>query len=85
MVKEEQRETDSETELEEYDLKRLNQKLNLITDVIAAGHRPVVTITYFVPDQHKAGGEYVAVTKEIKKIDTVSRTIVSLPQKAVEV
>lgn len=36
-VSEEQRLTDSKVDLEEAQLERLNQKLNLITDVLADG------------------------------------------------
>lgn len=76
MVREEQRLTDTQIQLEEYDLERLNQKLTLISDVIADGHKPTVTITYFVPDERKSGGRYDSVTEAIKKIDTVGRKIV---------
>ena len=66
MVREEQRFTDSQVELQDYELQQLNQKLNLISDVIADGHRPTVTITYFVPDDKKAGGSYVDITESGK-------------------
>lgn len=76
MVKEEQRVTDSQIELGETELERLNQKLGLIADVIADGTHPTVSITYFVPDDHKSGGSYVEVTDAVKKIDTVYRKVV---------
>ena len=76
MVKEEQRLTDTQVQLEEHELERLNQKLSLISDVIADGHKPTVTITYFVPDERKDGGRYDSVTEEIKKIDPIKRRIV---------
>ena len=76
MISEEQRLTDSQIALEETDLERLNQKLNLISDVIADGHHPTVTITYFVPDEHKAGGAYVEVTDAVKRIDMTARKVV---------
>ena len=44
--------------------------------MIDDGEHPSVTITFFVPDEHKAGGKYVTVTEVIKKIDTVSRQVV---------
>lgn len=76
MVREEQRETDAQVELGETELERLNQKLTLISDVIADGHRPTLTITYFVPDEWKAGGRYETVTDEVKKVDPVKHQIV---------
>ena len=76
MISEEQRLTDSQIALEETDLERLNQKLNLISDVIADGHHPTVTITYFVPDEHKAGGAYVEVTDAVKRVDMTARKVV---------
>lgn len=39
-------------------------------------HRPTVTITYFVPDDKKAGGSYVDITESVKRIDLVRRQIV---------
>ena len=30
----------------------------------------MVTVSYFKPDEHKAGGAYVTVTGQLKKIDT---------------
>lgn len=76
MVKEEERETGVQVKLEEYEKECLNQKLNLISDAIECGRRPVLSITYFVPDERKAGGEYVTVTEEIKKIDPVYHKVV---------
>lgn len=76
MVREEQRLTDAAVELEDTELERLNQKLSLIADVIADGHHPTVTITHFVPDEHKAGGAYVEVTDEVKRIDVVQRKVI---------
>ena len=76
MVAEEQRLTDKQLELEDTDLEKLNQKLNLISDVIADGHHPTVTITYFVLDEHKAGGAYVEVTDAVKRVDLTARKIV---------
>ena len=76
MVREEQRETGTQIELEEYELEVLNQKLNLVADVIEDGEHPSVTITYFVPDSHKAGGEYVEVTDSVKRVDAAARKVV---------
>lgn len=75
MVREEQRLTDSQTELSESALEKLNQKLSLIADVIADGHHPTLTFTVFKPDEHKAGGSYLEITDAVKRIDTVGRRV----------
>ena len=76
MIGEESRETGSQTNLEEWEMEKISQKLNLISDVIDDGHCPALSITYFVPDAKKAGGEYLTVTEQIKKIDSVRRKII---------
>ena len=76
MVGEEARLVDQKIELEETSLERLNQKLGLIADVIEDGTKPTVSITFFIPDPLKAGGRYETVTEQVKKIDTVERTVV---------
>lgn len=76
MVIEEARLTGSEIELSEIDMEMLNQKVRLLADMLAAGNHPHITLTYFKPDEFKAGGEYVTVSGFIKKIDDVERIIV---------
>lgn len=65
-----------ELELSESALENLNQKLNLIADVISEGHHPELIFTVFVPDTRKVGGAYVEVTDTVKKVDTAFRRIV---------
>ena len=36
---------------------------------------PEVTITYFQPDERKAGGKYVSATSVVKKLDDFERRI----------
>ena len=76
MVKEEQRLTDAQIELDEETEETLNRTLLMITDLLKEGQHPVCTITWFEPDALKAGGKYVTATEEIKKIDKTSRRIV---------
>ncbi|MBQ9664627.1 MAG: hypothetical protein IJV40_15890 [Oscillospiraceae bacterium] len=76
MVAEEARLTDREIELEEHDLEVLNQKLTLISDVIADGASPVLTFTVFIPDESKDGGMYVDMTEKVKKVDVITRKVV---------
>ena len=60
--------TDKQVELEEYDNERLNRIFSELMDRLE--EHPVVTVSYFKPDEHKAGGAYVTVTGQLKKIDT---------------
>ena len=60
--------TDRQVELEEYDNERLNRIFSELMDSLE--EHPMVTVSYFKPDEHKAGGAYVTVTGQLKKIDT---------------
>lgn len=70
MVAEEARIVGERIVLEGHELDLLNQKLELIADVIRDGHIPELSITYFVPDDKKEGGKYVTVTGKIKCVDS---------------
>ena len=76
MVREEQRITDEQAELDDNTMEKLNQKLSLITDVISDGHYPALTFTVFKPDEKKAGGSYVEISDAVKRIDTVQRKVI---------
>ena len=76
MVAEEARLTDSEVPLSEKAMVLLNQKLNLISDVIEDGIHPELTFTVFVPDQKKSGGKYDNMIGTVKTVDTVYRRVI---------
>ena len=80
MVDEEARLTDRQIEPGEEELNELNRKLNRINELISGGNRPEISITYFIPDPHKAGGRYATVTARIKRIDTTARKLFLLEQ-----
>ena len=73
-VKETARLTDERIELDENRKSFLNDKLQMIAENLQ--EHPVVSITYFQPDERKAGGSYVNVTDKAKKIDEYGREIV---------
>lgn len=75
MVSEEAREVDTQEELTETEMEILNQKINLIADVIEDGHHPILTFTYFLNDSMKQGGSYVTMTERVRKIDAVGKKI----------
>ena len=75
MVGEEARVVDTQEELTETEMEILNQKINLIADVIEDGHHPILTFTYFLNDSMKQGGSYVTMTERVRKIDAVGKKI----------
>lgn len=60
--------TDKQVELEEYDNDRLNRIFSELMDSLEK--HPMLTVSYFKPDEHKAGGAYMTVSGKLKKIDT---------------
>lgn len=66
--------TDKKVELDEYRRADLNERLNMIQDML--NEHPEVSITYFVPDTKKSGGLYVTATGCVKKIIAPERTVV---------
>ncbi len=66
--------TDEQVELEEHDNNRLNRKFAELTD--AMEEHPKITVTYFLPDEHKAGGAYVSITGTLKKVDTYEQLMI---------
>ena len=72
-IKETGRLTDERIELDEEALTALDRKYQLLMDTL--DDAPEVTITYFQPDERKAGGQYVSATGTVKKVDTFGRRI----------
>ncbi len=66
--------TEAKIELTEESRAALDRKQKMLVDIIY--DRPEVTVTYFVPDAKKAGGAYVTVTGNVKRIDPVERSMV---------
>ena len=66
--------TDQRVELDEYERQALNEKLQFISEHMK--EHPKISITYFIPDHCKEGGEYVTVTGNIKKLDDYEHRIV---------
>ena len=72
-IKETGRLTDEKIELDEEALTALNMRYQLFID--ALDEEPEVEITYFKPDERKAGGEYVTATGAVIKVDDFERRI----------
>ena len=72
-IKETGRLTDERIELDVEALSALDMKYQLLME--ALDEAPEVTITYFQPDERKAGGKYVSAVGTLKKIDDFERRI----------
>ena len=72
-IKETGRLTDERIELDVEALSALDMKYQLLME--ALDEAPEVTITYFQPDERKAGGKYVSATGAVKKVDDFERRI----------
>ena len=66
--------TDEKQILSEDVIAKLNEQLNLIKENISTN--PIVTITYFVPDDRKSGGAYISNTGVVKTINEYNHTVV---------
>ena len=74
VIKETGRLTDRRVELSEDNRVNLDRKQQLLSDSLA--EHPEVSVTYFIPDERKAGGTYVTVTGNVKKFDNFQRLMV---------
>ena len=72
-VNETARITENKIELSEDEKAKLDLTLSELNSVIE--NHPRAVITYFVPDHTKAGGEYVTISANLRKIDYISRKI----------
>lgn len=72
-IKETGRLTDEKIELDEEALTTLDMKYQFLMD--ALDDAPEVTITYFQPDERKAGGKYVSAVGVVRRVDDFERRI----------
>ena len=66
--------TDRKLELNEDTRAELDRRQAILLEHIS--ERPEVTVTWFCPDEKKAGGAYVTTTGRLKKIDEIERVLV---------
>ena len=62
--------TDSRITLDESEMARVDAALQRLRELLP--QEPVASITYFVPDERKAGGSYQTITGTARRIDTVN-------------
>ena len=68
--------TGTKLEISEETKERIDLKINYLIDNIE--ENPEITVTYFVPDKRKSGGEYLTVTGQLKKIDGYEQTLLMM-------
>lgn len=73
-VKETARLTNERIDLDEEAKMMLDAKLQVIREQLS--EKPLVTITYFVPDAKKDGGKYITTNGNVKKIDDYKHLII---------
>ena len=65
--------TDRKIELDDYEKMKLDEKLLILQEHIM--EMPEISVTYFCPDEKKEGGKYVTITKALRKINDMERTL----------
>lgn len=73
-IKETERLTEKEIELDEEEKIILDRRLEYIKKHLP--ERPEVTIVYFEPDSKKSGGAYLEICEKIRKIDASRRILI---------
>ena len=74
VIRETARLTDRRVELDECRRQELDAALRDLAARLPA--RPEVLVTYFLPDARKEGGEYIHVSGRLRKIDSLTRTLI---------
>lgn len=74
VIQETARLTDRPAVLDENRKEFLNEKLQMLAEMIE--ERPEITLTYFEPDERKTGGAYVSVTGRVEKLDEIRCVLV---------
>ena len=75
-VEETARLTTNKVELSEEKKAELDITLSELNSIIASSGPATVSVTYFVPDKSKAGGDYVTREVELRKIDNIARFLI---------
>ncbi len=73
-VEETARLTDRRIELDEYEMRHLDERLQKLAAL--AEEHPEISVSYFLPDARKDGGAYITVTGHVKKIENFARKII---------
>ena len=68
------RETEEKLELSEDMIDMINARLAVIEQHIK--EQPSISVTFFLPDEKKAGGRYVTVSGNVKMLDGIEHAII---------
>ena len=75
--------TASRITLDESEIARVDAALQRLRELLS--QEPVASITYFVPDERKAGGSYQTITGTARRIDTVNGVLLLTDQRAIPI
>ena len=75
--------TDRRITLDESEIARVDAALRRLRELLPQA--PTVSITYFVPDERKAGGSYQTVTGTVRRIDTVNGVLLLTNQRTIPI
>ena len=75
------RETEEKLELSEDMIDMINARLAVIGQHI--NEEPSVSVTYFLPDKKKPGGQYVTVSGNVKRLDGIKCAIIMADGKTI--
>ncbi len=75
--------TASRITLDESEMARVDAALQRLQELLPS--RPTASITYFVPDERKAGGSYQTVTGTARRIDTANGVLLLTDQRAIPI
>ena len=81
VIAESERLTDTKTELADSAVEQIDEKLCILAENIKI--HPTVTVTYFEPDRHKTGGQYVTVTGQVKRVDSYEQELLLTDGRAI--
>lgn len=68
------RTTEDKIELSEEQSNDLNEKLNILKEIVKK--QPTLKVIYFVPDSKKSGGEYRTIEQFLRKLDEYHRKLI---------
>lgn len=82
-IKETARITEDRIELDEEEKKKIDNKINELKNKIT--EKPKVTITFFIPDIKKTGGEYVTIIGNLNRIDEYNKLLILEDKKKISI
>ena len=78
IISEEARFTDRRITPGESELEELDRAFRRLSEQLASGRRPEVSVFVFIPDPSKAGGRYKTVTGRAKRLDLYEKKLILL-------